>query len=164
MTERSTTIFPSVIFPLIELTNLVLFLNSSKFEVERIKKTSKSRCPAPAGTRRISPAHPTPRNSTYLTNSSYRLPNPKCPHILHSSTLILSLEKPSAVKSSPPFSLKSSPPSTVDSSPPSAADSSLPATADSNPPARVTPNQGEIGGKDCSQPSSKPKSALQYWL
>ncbi len=44
-------------FPLIELINLILFLNGSDFEVEEIPK---SRHPAQAGTRRMSPAHPTP--------------------------------------------------------------------------------------------------------
>ncbi len=43
-------------FPLIELINLVLFLNGSDFEVEEIPQP---RHPAPAGTRRVSPAHPT---------------------------------------------------------------------------------------------------------
>ncbi len=40
-------------FPLIELINLVLHLNCSNFEVEEIEALSKSRRPAPSGTRRV---------------------------------------------------------------------------------------------------------------
>ncbi len=57
-------------FLLIKLINLILFLNGSDFE---------SRHPAPAGTRRVSPAYPTPRTPTYLSNGSHRLPNSKPP-------------------------------------------------------------------------------------
>ncbi len=107
-------------FPLLELITVILFFNCSKLEVKEIKETSKSRSPDPAGTRRISPAHPTPRTSTYLTNGSY-------PHILQSSTLVLSPETPSAVHSRPPSAAKSSlPPSVTHSRPPSATHPSPP--------------------------------------
>ncbi len=93
-------------FPLIELINLILFLNGSDFEVEEIPE---SRHPAPAGMRHVSPAHPTPRTPTYLSNGSYRLPNSKNPSFLRSSSIILSPEPPSAAKSSPPATADSSP-------------------------------------------------------
>ncbi len=63
---------PVSVFPLIELINLIFFLNGSVEEIPRPHD------PTPAGTRRISPAHPTPRTSAYLSNGS-RLPNPKDP-------------------------------------------------------------------------------------
>ncbi len=126
-------------FPLIELINLILFLNGSDFEVEEIPE---SRHPAPAGMRRVSPAHPTPRAPTYLSNGSYRLPNSKNPPFLRSSSILLSLEPPSAVKSGPPSAAhsslpsagKSRPPFTVHSSPPSAARSGPLSAAHSSPP------------------------------
>ncbi len=84
-------------FPLIELINLVFFLNGSDEEVEEIPRPHH---PTPAGTRRISPAHPTPRTSAYLSNGS-RLPNPKDPPCLLSSSILLSPEPPPSVKPSP---------------------------------------------------------------
>ncbi len=54
-------------FPLIELINLILFLNGSDEVVEEIPQT---RHPTPAGTCRVSPTHPTPRTSAYLSNGS----------------------------------------------------------------------------------------------
>ncbi len=51
---------PNSDFPLIELINLMLFLNGSDSEVEIILE---SRHPAPDGTRCAFPAHPKPRNS-----------------------------------------------------------------------------------------------------
>ncbi len=74
-------------FPLIELINLILFLNCSDEEVEEIPRP---RHPTTAGTRRISPAHPTPRTS--------RLPNHKDPPCLRSSSILLSPEPPSSAK------------------------------------------------------------------
>ncbi len=85
-------------FPLIELINLILFLIGSNEEVEEIPQ---SRHPTPAGTRRVSPAHPTPRTSAYLSNGSYRLPNHKDPPCLRSSFILLSPEPPSSAKPSP---------------------------------------------------------------
>ncbi len=94
-------------FPLIERINLILFLNGSDFEVEEIPK---SRHPAQAGTRRMSPAHP--------------MPNPP-PPFLWSSSILLSPEPPSMAKSRQLAA--------ADSSPLAAADSSTPAPA---PPLR----------------------------
>ncbi len=54
-------------YPLIELINLVLFLNGSDWEVEAIPESCH---PAPAGTRSASPAHPMPRTSAYFSNGS----------------------------------------------------------------------------------------------
>ncbi len=85
-------------FPLIELINLILFLNGSDDEVEEIPLP---RHPTPAGTHHVSPAHPTPRTSAYLSNSSYRLPNHKDPPCLQSSFILLSPEPPSSAKTSP---------------------------------------------------------------
>ncbi len=76
---RSAAISPRVIFiffPLIWLINLILYLNGFDFEV---KENSKSPRPAPSGTSHVSPAHPTPRTPTYLTNGSDHLPNPRYP-------------------------------------------------------------------------------------
>ncbi len=84
-------------FPLIELINLIFFLNGSDEEVEEIPRPHH---PTPAGTRRISPAHPTPRPSAYLSNGS-RLPNPKDPPCLRSSSILLSPEPPPSAKPSP---------------------------------------------------------------
>ncbi len=78
---------------------------------------------------------PTTRTSTYRTNGSDRLPNPKCPRILLSSTLVLSPETPSAAKSSPPLSAAHSrSPSAVKLRPPSAVKSRPPSVAHSSPP------------------------------
>ncbi len=85
-------------FPLIELINLIFFLNGSDEEVEEIPRPHH---PTPAGTRRISPAHPTPRTSAYLSNGSYHLPNPKHPPCLRSSSILLSPEPPSSAKPRP---------------------------------------------------------------
>ncbi len=84
-------------FPLIELINLIFFLNGSDEEVEEIPRPHH---PTPAGTRCISPAHPTPRHSAYLSNGS-RLPNPKDPPCLLSSSILLSPEPPPSAKPSP---------------------------------------------------------------
>ncbi len=97
-------------FPLIERINLILFLNGSDFEVEEIPK---SRHPAQAGTRRMSPAHPMPN------------PPPPPPPFLRSSSILLSPEPPSMAKSRQLAA--------ADSSPLAAADSSTPAPA---PPLR----------------------------
>ncbi len=78
---------PNSDFPLIELINLVLFLNGSDSEVEVIPE---SRHPTPAGTCGAFPAHPMPRNSAYLSNGSPRLPNSKDPTFLLSSSNLLS--------------------------------------------------------------------------
>ncbi len=104
-------------YPLIELINLVLFLNNSNFEVEEMFQ---SRRPAPSGARRVSLAHPTPGTPTYSTNGSDRLPSPKHPWKLQSSTIVLSSSPP------PPAAPHSSPlPSTAHSSPPLLPQSSL---------------------------------------
>ncbi len=71
-------------FPLIELINLILFLNGSDGEVEDIPHP---RHPAPTGTHCASPAHPTPRTSIYLSNDSPRLPNSKDPTFLRSQVM-----------------------------------------------------------------------------
>ncbi len=83
--------FPTYNYSLIELINLILFLNNSKFEVEEIFQ---SRHPAPSEARRVWPAHPMPGTSTYRTNGSDRLPSPKHPLILQSPTIILRPEPP----------------------------------------------------------------------
>ncbi len=85
-------------FPLIELINLILFLNGSDEEVEEIPQP---RHPTPAGTCGVSPAHPMPRTSAYLSNGSYRLPNHKDPPCLRSSFILLSPEPPFSAKPSP---------------------------------------------------------------
>ncbi len=77
LSVRSPDVF--FFFSLIELVNLILYLNGSDFEVEEIKDNFKSPHPAPSGTRRVSPAHPTPGTPTYLTNGSDHLRNPRYP-------------------------------------------------------------------------------------
>ncbi|KAL0179752.1 hypothetical protein M9458_025194 [Cirrhinus mrigala] len=75
--------FPVCDYPLIELINLVLYLNGSNFE--EIKEDSKSRCPAPSETRHVVPAH-------LPHQGSDRLPSPKYPGSILSTALILSPE------------------------------------------------------------------------
>ncbi len=78
---------PTGSYPLIELINLVLFLNGSDREVETVPKSCH---PAPAGTSSASPAHPMPRTSAYLSNCSPHLPDsedsPSSPLVLSSSS------------------------------------------------------------------------------
>ncbi|XP_016099881.1 vegetative cell wall protein gp1-like isoform X2 [Sinocyclocheilus grahami] len=97
-------------FPLIELINLVLFLNSSDMDVEGVMRLPKSRHPTPAGMCHVSPAHPTPRTSTYPSNGSYRLPNSKFPVVLRSSAGVFSPGAPGSPQSRWPANRKSSPP------------------------------------------------------
>ncbi len=87
---------PTSNYSLIELINLVLFLNGSDREVEVVLE---SRHPAPAGTRSMAKAHPRPRTSAYLFNGSACLSysedspssplvpssSPSSPLVLHSS-------------------------------------------------------------------------------
>ncbi|KAL0193244.1 hypothetical protein M9458_011540, partial [Cirrhinus mrigala] len=98
----SVAIFPCE-YPLIELINLILYLNGTNFEVEEIEEDFKSRRPAPSGTCRLMPAHSLPGTPTYRTNSSDRLPSPKRSRILQSSVGFLSPEPPpaAALRSSP---------------------------------------------------------------
>ncbi len=91
---------PTGSYPLIELINLVLFLNGSDREVETVPKSCH---PAPAGTSSASPAHPMPRTSAYLSNCSPHLPDsedspssPLVPSSSSSSPLV-----PSSSSSSP---------------------------------------------------------------
>ncbi|XP_058639553.1 uncharacterized protein LOC131544989 [Onychostoma macrolepis] len=81
---------PSSEFPLIELINLVLFLNGSEFEVHEVKDPCKSRRPAHSESRRIAPAHLMPRTPTYHANGSDCRPDPKYPRVLHNTSLVLS--------------------------------------------------------------------------
>ncbi|KAI2655749.1 Retrotransposon Gag-like protein 9 [Labeo rohita] len=101
-------------YPLIELINLILYLNSSNFEVEEIEEDFKSRCPALSGTRHVVPAHSSPGTPTYHTNGSDCLPSPKRPHVLQSSFGFLSLEPPATAHSrTSAATLRSSPPALV---------------------------------------------------
>ncbi len=63
-------------FPLVELINLILFLNRSNFVVE-VKEEFQSRCPVPSETRHVPPAHHTPGTPTYRANGPNRLPSPR---------------------------------------------------------------------------------------
>ncbi len=96
-------------FPLIELINLVLYLNCSYFEVEEIEARSKSRRPTPSGTRCVSPAHLPPGTPTYRANSSDHLRNPQHSRVIRSSTIVLSPEMLATSMSRLPAALKSSP-------------------------------------------------------
>ncbi|KAL1267880.1 hypothetical protein QQF64_033243 [Cirrhinus molitorella] len=131
MTRQSAAIFLIVIFlfifSLIELINLVLFFNCTEFEVEEVTERSRSRRSAPRGTRCISPAGPMPRIPTYLANSSDHLPSPKQPHVLRSSTLVLSLVPAAISKSSLGAARKKKSPTTSNSSPPASKNPSTPA-------------------------------------
>ncbi len=98
---------PTGSYPLIELINLVLFLNGSDREVETVPKSCH---PVPAGTRSDSPAHPMPRTSAYLSNCSPHLPDsedspssPLVPSSSSSSPLVL----PSSSSLAPPSSSSS---------------------------------------------------------
>ncbi len=105
-------------FSLIELINLVLYLNGSNFEVEETKEKFQSRHPVPSEACHVSPAHPTPGTPTYRTNGSDRLPRPKYPRIRQSSTIVLSPETPAVPQSSPPAAADARPPVAAKSSPP----------------------------------------------
>lgn len=58
---------------------------------------------------RFSSVHPMLRTPTYLSYSSYRLPNLKFPSILRSSTLVISPVWPAVAHSSPPAAPMSRP-------------------------------------------------------
>ncbi len=98
---------PTGSYPLIELINLVLFLNGSDREVETELKSCH---PAPAGTRSASPAHPMPRTSAYLSNCSPHLPDsedsPSSP-LVPSSSSLSPLVLPSSSSLAPPSSSSS---------------------------------------------------------
>ncbi|KAL0161339.1 hypothetical protein M9458_045064, partial [Cirrhinus mrigala] len=96
-------------YPLIELINLVLYLNASNFEVEKIKENLNSCDPTPSETRHVVTAHPTPGTSTYRTNGTDRLPSPNYPRNILSTTLVLSPEAPAAAHSRTPAMARSSP-------------------------------------------------------
>ncbi len=116
-----------------------------------------------AGTRCVSPAHPTPRTPTYLSNGSYRLPNSKHPHILLSSTSILRHEPPCTGNSSPPFVGKSAPPFAAPSSPPSAGKLTLPSVAHSRPPAvpvASPPSAADSSRKHAPVPAPRKRLAV----
>ncbi|KAL0153347.1 hypothetical protein M9458_051343 [Cirrhinus mrigala] len=96
-------------YPLIELINLILYLNGSNFEVEEMNE-DKSRYPAPSGTCRVVSAHSSPRTPTYRTNGSDRLPSPNYPRNILSTTVVLGPEPPAAARSRTPAAARPSPP------------------------------------------------------
>lgn len=140
---------------------------------------------------RFSSVHPMLRTPTYLSYSSYHLPNLKFPSILRSSTLVISPVWPAAAHSSPPAAPMSrplaarkstlpappiphsSPPAAQQTSPPVATKSSLPAphtslkldgcSADKPAGHAIHPQvEGREGGKmDGSRPSSSLQCLLQ---
>ncbi|KAL0151375.1 hypothetical protein M9458_053369, partial [Cirrhinus mrigala] len=118
---------PMCEYPLIELINLVLYLNGSKFEVEEIREDYMSRRPAPSGTRRVVLALTSPGTPTYRTNGSDRLPRPKRPHVLQSSIWFLSPEPPAVARSRTPATAPRSrlPAASPRSSPPASCVASL---------------------------------------
>ncbi|KAL0182376.1 hypothetical protein M9458_021751, partial [Cirrhinus mrigala] len=105
---------PTCSFPLIELINLILYLNGSDFEVEEVQSPIRSHPPVSSQAQRNAPACPKPRTSTYRVNGSNRQPSPKSPVILQSSTAVLSPKRPAS-------SLRSNPPATAQSPVPQAA-------------------------------------------
>ncbi|KAI2666353.1 Retrotransposon-like protein 1 [Labeo rohita] len=99
---------PTCSFPLIELINLILYLNGSDFEVEEVQSPIRSHPPVSSQTQRNAPACPEPRTSTYRVNGSNRQPSPKSPVILQSSTAVLSPMRPaSSPRSNPPATAQS---------------------------------------------------------
>ncbi|KAL0193907.1 hypothetical protein M9458_012203 [Cirrhinus mrigala] len=99
---------PTCSFPLIELINLILYLNGSDFEVEEVQSPIRSHPPVSSQTQRHAPACPKPRTSTYRVNGSNRQPSPKSPVILQSSTAVLSPMRPaSSPRSNPPATAQS---------------------------------------------------------
>ncbi|KAL0179127.1 hypothetical protein M9458_024569, partial [Cirrhinus mrigala] len=101
---------PTCSFPLIELINLILYLNGSDFEVEEVQSPIRSHPPVSSQTQRHAPACPKPRTSTYRVNGSNRQPSPpvKSPVILQSSTAVLSPMWPaSSPRSNPPATAQS---------------------------------------------------------
>ncbi|KAL0176955.1 hypothetical protein M9458_029285 [Cirrhinus mrigala] len=94
---------PTCSFPLIELINLILYLNGSDFEVEEVQSPIRSHPPVSSQTQRHVPACPKPRTSTYRVNGSNRQPSPKSPVILQSSTAVLSPMRPASSPRSNPL-------------------------------------------------------------
>ncbi|KAL0148624.1 hypothetical protein M9458_056064 [Cirrhinus mrigala] len=107
-------------YPLIELINLILYLNGSNFEVEEMNE-DKSRCPAPSGTCRAVSAHSSPRTPTYRTNGSDRLPGPNYPRNILSTAVVLGPEPPAAARTRTPAAARPSPPADVPHSIPTAS-------------------------------------------
>ncbi|KAL0149565.1 hypothetical protein M9458_055092 [Cirrhinus mrigala] len=58
--EMIRCVLPVCNYPLIELINLILYLNCSDFEVEEIEDKFQSQHPAPSEAHCVAPAHPTP--------------------------------------------------------------------------------------------------------
>ncbi|RXN08228.1 vegetative cell wall gp1-like isoform X4 [Labeo rohita] len=86
---------PASSFSLIELINLILYLNGSDFEVE-VLSPIQSHLPVPSQKQRNVPACPKPRTSTYRPNGSNRQTSPTSPVILQSSTVVLSPMQPAS--------------------------------------------------------------------
>ncbi len=61
---------PACNFTLVELVNLILYLNGSNLEVEEVKENLTRSHTAPSEKHVASPAHSPPVNSTYLSNGS----------------------------------------------------------------------------------------------
>ncbi|KAL0193409.1 hypothetical protein M9458_011705, partial [Cirrhinus mrigala] len=112
---------PMCEYPLIELINLILYLNGSYFKVikEEIKEDYKSCRPAPSKACRVMPAPSSLGTPTYCTNGSDRMPNSKYPGNILSTALILSPE-PSVSQQDPEPS--QSPPRLVNPEPGPTAD------------------------------------------
>ncbi|KAI2644449.1 Transposable element Tc1 transposase [Labeo rohita] len=86
-------------YPLIDLINIILYLNCSNFKIEQIENASQMHRPAPSEARHIAPAHPKPRTSTYRSSGSDCLPcpeRPKFPVVIQSSAAVLSPMRPAS--------------------------------------------------------------------
>ncbi len=70
---------PRCDFPLIELVNLILYLNGSDLEVEEIKENSKSRRPGPSVTPRISQLIPCQEHPHTSPTAPTTCPTPGIP-------------------------------------------------------------------------------------
>lgn len=94
---------PACNFPLIELVNLIFYLNGSNFEVEELKSVCGSHHQAPSETRHIAPVYPKPGIPIYRTNGLNRLSSLISPDLLQSNIAVLSLVRPTSSPHSRPL-------------------------------------------------------------
>ncbi|ROL53100.1 hypothetical protein DPX16_8042 [Anabarilius grahami] len=115
---------PACNFSLVDSLNIILLLNGSNFEVDKIHK-NQSPCPAPSAAYRASPAHLTPEPCTYRFNG----PAYAWPPVATKPSAPAAAEPSGPAYSWPPVAVKPSAPAAA------AAEPSAPAAAAAEPSA-----------------------------